>query len=55
MKAEGWTGGPRVVGKWWRDIQAGGWEQGKGSGMEEKVGDDLFQVKDREALMRAWL
>lgn len=34
---------------------AGGWEQGKGSGMEEKVGDDLFQVKDREALMRAWL
>ena len=33
---------------------AGGWEQGEGSGMEERVGDDLFQVTDREVLMRAW-
>ena len=33
---------------------AGGWEQSEGSGMEEKAGDDLFQVKDREVLLGAW-
>ena len=35
-------------------MDVGGWEQGEGGGMEEKVGDDLFQVTDREVLMRAW-
>ena len=33
---------------------AGGWEQSEGSGMGEKVGDDLFHVKDREVLLGAW-
>ena len=33
---------------------AGGWEQSEGSAMGEKVGDDLFQVKDRQVLLGAW-
>lgn len=53
---QGWREAGRGV-KWLLShprTDADGWEQGEGSGMEEKVGDDLFQVKDGEVLMGAW-